>query len=207
MCNLFIRGLVKAGGIWKALALYEAMKKQQVRFPDIVLFSVLIKALVGQNALAKALELVMLGEFEGRERAHGHAMDDIILTHLLEGCRHESRYELGKELFQKSIDAGVVPSDFTLVRVHGDGDGWDWNQVTLLKLYGRCGAHAEAFHLLQSWERRFRQKPSVIHYTCLMSGCFRFKKYDQAWAAFELMLHHGVQPDETWPIGMLRGSG
>ncbi|CAK9065727.1 unnamed protein product [Durusdinium trenchii] len=58
MCNLFIRGLVKAGGIWKALALYEAMKKQQVRFPDIVLFSVLIKALVGQNALAKALELV-----------------------------------------------------------------------------------------------------------------------------------------------------
>lgn len=177
MCNLFIRGLVKAGGIWKALALYEAMKKQQVRFPDIVLFSVLIKALVGQNALAKALELVE------DMKAHGHAMDDIILTHLLEGCRHESRYELGKELFQKSIDAGVVPSDFTL--------------VTLLKLYGRCGAHAEAFHLLQSWERRFRQKPSVIHYTCLMSGCFRFKKYDQAWAAFELMLHHGVQPDDT----------
>merc|ERR1719148_335845 len=39
--------------------------------------------------------------------------------------------------------------------------------------------------------------PSVIHYTCLMSGCLRRKHYDQAWSAYELMKAGGVKPDAT----------
>merc|ERR1719148_116567 len=47
--------------------------------------------------------------------------------------------------------------------------------------------------------------PSVIHYTCLMSGCLRRKHYDQAWSAYELMKAGGVKPDATTLSTLLPG--
>merc|ERR1719333_1712656 len=64
----------------------------------------------------------------------------------------------------------------------------------MVKLHGKCGAHQEAHDLVANWEHG--SKPSVIHYTCLMSGCLRSKCYTHAWAAYELMCNNGVHPDE-----------
>mmetsp|Transcript_62988 Transcript_62988/g.136754 ORF Transcript_62988/g.136754 Transcript_62988/m.136754 type:complete len:640 (-) Transcript_62988:160-2079(-) len=177
MCTLFIKGLVRANCLPKALELYEEMKARDGARPDIVTYSVLIKALVDQHALERALQLL-----EDMTKA-GQNPDDIILTHLLEGCRHASNHELGKRLFSEMLAAGVKPSEFTL--------------ITMLKLHGRCGAHLEAYELVQSWEQQHGTRPSVIHYTCIMSGCLRTKNYDQAWAAYELMCEHNVSLDET----------
>mmetsp|Transcript_50676 Transcript_50676/g.94638 ORF Transcript_50676/g.94638 Transcript_50676/m.94638 type:complete len:621 (-) Transcript_50676:17-1879(-) len=185
MCTMFIKGFVRVGGLQKALAIYEAMKQRASLFPDIVAYSVLIKGLVDQHELDKALAI-----FQDM-KANGQTPDDIILTHLLEGCRYDRNRELGRKIFQEMLDAGVHPSDVTL--------------VTLLKLFGRCGAHQEALELVESWEKRFGNRPSVIHYTCLMSGCFYSRKYDNAWEAFELMLRNGVAPDETTISTMLPG--
>lgn len=38
-----------------------------------------------------------------------------------------------------------------------------------------------------------------------MSGCFRTKKYDKAWASFELMQQKGIEPDDTTIATMLPG--
>lgn len=35
-----------------------------------------------------------------------HALDDIVLTHLMEGCRHENQYELGKKIFTDALAKG-----------------------------------------------------------------------------------------------------
>eukprot|EP00439_Symbiodinium_sp_Y106_P039305 s492_g4.t2 len=172
MCTLLIKGFVRGGGLQKALALFEAMKQASV-VPDIIAYSVLIKGLVDQHQLKKALDILE------EMKVNGQIPDDIILTHLLEGCRYERNCELGRQIFQDLISLGVAPSDVTF--------------VTLLKLFGRCGAHQE------------RRKPTVIHYTCLMSGCFRTRKYDSAWAAFELMLASGIEPDATTIATMLPG--
>merc|ERR1719238_1034672 len=67
----------------------------------------------------------------------------------------------------------------------------------MIKLHGRCGAHAEAYQLVANSEKEYGLKPTVMHYTCLMSGCLHAKKYEKAWAAFELMIEHGVSPDST----------
>ena len=32
-----------------------------------------------------------------------------------------------------------------------------------MKLYGHCGVHSEAYKLVESWERTFGMRPSVIH--------------------------------------------
>mmetsp|Transcript_61639 Transcript_61639/g.198549 ORF Transcript_61639/g.198549 Transcript_61639/m.198549 type:complete len:630 (+) Transcript_61639:142-2031(+) len=185
MCTLFIKGLVRAGCLPKALELYDEMKRREGARPDIVTYSVLIKALVDQHDLERALLLVK------DMCAAGHSPDDIILTHLLEGCRHAGNHALGKQLFEDMLAGGVKPSEFTL--------------VTMLKLHGRCGAHREAHDLVASWEAQHGLKPSVIHYTCLMSGCLRTKNYDQAWSAFELMGANGVMADGTAIATLLPG--
>jgi len=185
MCTLFIKGLVRASCLPKALELYDEMKRREGARPDIVTYSVLIKALVDQHDLERALRLVE------DMAAAGHSPDDIILTHLLEGCRHAGNRALGERLFKEMLAAGVKPSEFTL--------------VTMLKLYGRCGAHREAHELVAGWEEKHGLKPSVIHYTCLMSGCLRTKSYDQAWAAYELMCTRGIAPDGTSVATLLPG--
>jgi pentatricopeptide repeat protein len=184
MCTLFIKGLVRAQKLPKAVELYEEMKRRtsEGSRPDIVTYSVLIKAYVDTHDLERALLLVE------DLTAAGHTPDDIILTHLLEGCRYIGNHTLGKKLFEDMTAAGVKPSEFTL--------------ITMLKLHGRCGAHNEAYQIVANWERNNGFAPSVIHYTCLMSGCLRTKNYDQAWQAFKLMLDMGVKPDET-TIGTL----
>merc|ERR1719335_269893 len=81
------------------------------------------------------------------------------------------------------LKSGVVPTEYTL--------------TMMVKLHGRCKALDDAYKLVSEWESKYGQKPTVIHYTCLMSGCLRQKNYDQAWAAYELMEKHGVLPDGT----------
>mmetsp|Transcript_70841 Transcript_70841/g.122703 ORF Transcript_70841/g.122703 Transcript_70841/m.122703 type:complete len:661 (-) Transcript_70841:44-2026(-) len=185
MCTLFIKGLVRANCLPKAMELYEEMRRREGACPDIVTYSVLIKALVDQHDLEKALHLM------ADMTKVGHRPDDIILTHLLEGCRHVGNHTLGKKLFEDMLAAGVKPSEFTL--------------VTMLKLHGRCGAHKEAYALVADWEKNHGVKPSVIHYTCLMSGCLRTKNYNQAWSAYELMCENHVPVDETAISTLLPG--
>jgi len=187
MCTLFIKGLVKAQKLPKAMELYEEMKRRNFNGakPDIVTYSLLIKAFVDMHDLERALVLV-----EDMATA-GYTPDDIILTHLLEGCRYAGNHALGKRLFTDMLNAGVKPSDFTL--------------ISMVKLHGRCGAHDEAYQLVRDWEKQHAMKPSVIHYTCLMSGCLRTKSYDAAWAAYQLMLEMKVQPDETTIATLIPG--
>jgi len=185
MSSFFIKGLVRAGSLPKALALYEDMKKRGCNPPDIILYSILIKGLIDQKDLDSALALVE------DMKAGGQQVDDIVLTHLLEGCRHAGNLPLGKKIYEDALASGVKPSDVTL--------------VTLLKLHGRCGSHREAFEVVKNWERLFGTKPSVIHYTCLMSGCFRTKNYEVAWASYELMIMNGIEPDCTTLATMIPG--
>lgn len=58
---------------------------------------------------------------------------------------------------------------------------------------------------VRDWEKQHAARPSVIHYTCLMSGCLRTKSYDQAWEAYQLMVAMNVRPDETTMATLLPG--
>jgi pentatricopeptide repeat protein len=185
MFTLFIKALLRAKCVPMALALYDHMKRVDGAHPDVVTYCVLIKALVDKRDLDHALHL--LNDLVEA----GLTPDDIILTHLLEGCRHMGKLDLGKKLFSDMMAAGVKPSEITL--------------VTMLKLYGKCGAHAESYDLVATWEEKYGIKPSVIHYTCVMSGCLRTKMYDQAWAAYELMCSRDITADETTVSTLLPG--
>mmetsp|Transcript_44268 Transcript_44268/g.126748 ORF Transcript_44268/g.126748 Transcript_44268/m.126748 type:complete len:561 (-) Transcript_44268:71-1753(-) len=185
VCMLFLKTLVRASRLAKALELYDDMKASGVACADIATYSVLIKALVDQHDLEKALQLLE------DLKAAGLSPDDIILTHLLEGCRHAGDHATGKRLFAEMVGSCVKPSEFTL--------------VTMLKLHGRCGAHGEAHDLVAGWKDQHGSAPTVIHYTCLVSGCMRTRSYDQAWKAYQLMRSNGVAPDVTSLSTLLPG--
>jgi len=181
-----VRSLVKANRLSQALELYEGMgPKVRGHGPDVITFSFLIKACIAEHDIDRALSLV------ADMKEVGHQPDDIIFTHLLEGCRHASKLDLGMELFKGMQAAGVKTSGYTL--------------VALLKLYGRCGAHKEAQEVVDTWEAAHGWKPSVIHYTCLMSGCLHSRNYEQAWKAYESMCARDVSPDVTTLSTLLPG--
>jgi len=184
-----IKALIKANHLPQALDLYEDMKTKWAASvkpgPEVVTYSMLIKALVDEKDITRALALVV------DMKSAGLLPDDIIFTHLIEGCRYASKPELGKELFKEMLSMGLAPSNYTL--------------MALLKLYGRCGWNEEAQVLMKGWERTHGWKPTVIHFTCLMSGCLHLKNYDLAWRAYELMNSQGVRPDSTTLLTVLPG--
>lgn len=184
-CNIFIKGLLRADRLRKAIQVYECLKACPGSQPNIVTYSIMIKALVDARNLQRALLVVedMVSQ--------GVPPDEIIFTHLVEGCRVAGNHALGERIFDDMIAAGVKPSEYTL--------------TMMVKLRGRYGAHEQAHELVANWEATYGTKPSVIHYTCLMSGCLRAKQYDQAWAAYELLEQHGVLPDEHLLSTLLPG--
>merc|ERR1740120_531933 len=182
---MLLRTLVRASRLTKAVELYDDMKASGIAPLDIATYSVMVKALVDQHDLERALQLLE------DLKAAGLNPDDIILTHLLEGCRHAGDHALGKRLFAEMVGSRLKPSEYTL--------------VTMLKLHGRCGAHKEAYDLVAGWKDQHGAAPTVIHYTCLVSGCLRTRSYDQAWAAYKLMCSSGVAPDVTSLSTLLPG--
>jgi pentatricopeptide repeat protein len=133
------------------------------------------------KGFAEASNLECAVKLMDEMREVGHIPDDVILTHMLEACRRLGRHWLGKRLFQQAVDDGVSLSSFTL--------------LAIVKLHGRAGAHQEACNLVAGWEAAHGFKPSVIHYTCIISGCIRGKKNNQAWSTYKFMMANGVQPD------------
>merc|ERR1719333_1183677 len=85
------------------------MRQREGATPDIVTYSVLIKACIDGHDLDRALRLLE------DLRSAGRTPDDIILTHLLEGCRHAGNHALGKKLFSEMVDSGIKPSEYTLI--------------------------------------------------------------------------------------------
>jgi len=174
--NLFIKLLIRAERLPKAVQVYEALRSSRGS-PTIVTYSMLVKALVDSLDMERALLIVQ------DMVSAGVAPDEIVFTHLLEGARLVGNHKLGETLFKDMLQSGVRPSEYTL--------------TMMVKLHGRYGAHETALKLVETWEGKHGMKPSVIHYTCLMSGCLRNKAYEHAWAAYKLMEKHAVCPDEV----------
>jgi pentatricopeptide repeat protein len=178
-CNLFIKGLIRVGRLPKAMEVYAALKASSAvqSKPTIVTYSMLIKALAGAHNLEDALLILQ------DMNSAGAAPDEIIFTHLVDGCRLVGNHQLGEKLFKDMLAAGIRPSEYTL--------------TMMVKLYGRCGALDKAYNLVESWEAEHGARPSVIHFTCLMSGCLRGKQQEKAWNAYELMEKRGIAADAT----------
>merc|ERR1719261_1527481 len=184
-----MKGFVRSNRLEKAMQLYESMRAQnsQVK-PDMITHSMLIKAHCDAHDMGSALKI--LEDMLESECT----VDDVVFTHLIEGCCVCNNVRLAEKLFADMKQAGVKPSIYTL-------NG-------LVKVYGKCGMSDKAIALVEAMEETYGIKPTVVVFTCLVSGLIRQKKYQQAYGTFRKMrsaLPADAQSTETMLVGLADG--
>merc|ERR1719436_2016012 len=98
--------------------------------PDLITYSILIKANCDSHRLEEAFKLL-----ESMLEC-GLRPDEVVFNNLLGGCCKESNAELGKRLYKDMIAGGVRPSNATF--------------SILIRLYSQCKLLEEAVEMLKS---------------------------------------------------------
>merc|ERR1719352_577153 len=163
-----MKGFVRTHRLDKAMQLYESMRatNSQVK-PDMITFSLLIKAHCDTHDMGTALR-VLEDMLESE-----CTVDDVVFTHLIEGCCQVNNVRLAEKLFADMKQANIKPSIYTL-------NG-------LVKVYGKCGMSQKALDLVGRMEDEYGIRPTVVIFTCLVSGLIRQKNYLDAWRTFKQM--------------------
>merc|ERR1719498_1329128 len=168
LLTTLMKGFIRSKHLDKAMQLFDNMRGEssQVK-PDMITYSMLIKAQCDAGDMGKALQIL-----EDMLQCKCD-IDDVVFTHLIEGCCHVSNVALAEKLFKDMQSANIMPSVYTL--------------TAMVKVYGKCAQSEKAWELVQSMHERFELKPTVVIYTCLISGLMRQKKYADAYSAFQWM--------------------
>ena len=66
----------------------------------------------------------------------------------------------------------------------------------MVKLDGMCGRCDDAVSLAGKMEEQFGLQPSVVIFTCIMSGLIQTKRFDHAFNVFDQTKKTEIQPDE-----------
>jgi len=185
LLTTLMKGFIRSKHLDKAMALFDTMRsaESQVK-PDMITYSMLIKAQCDAGDMGKALQILedML--------QNSCDVDDVVFTHLIEGCCHVSNLALAERLFRDMQSAQIKPSVYTL--------------TAMVKVYGKCGQSEKAWELVRTMPERFGLQPTVIMYTCLISCLLRHKKHADAYAAFRWMCER-VSPDSQCVATVLGG--
>jgi len=190
LLTTLMKGFIRSRRLDKAMSLFESMRSANSHVhPDMITYSMLIKAQCDAHDMGKALEILEVMLQSQCE------VDDVVFTHLIEGCCHVSNSALAEQLFADMLAADIKPSIYTL--------------TGMVKVYGKCGQTEKAQELVRTAEASFGIRPTVVVHTCLISGMLRSKKYTQAFEQFLAMSENRVQPDaqtvQTVVQGLVEG--
>merc|ERR1719482_1911779 len=186
LLTTLMKGFIRSHHLDKAMTLFESMQAptSQVK-PDMITYSMLIKAQCDAGDMGKALQIL-------EDMLQNQCdVDDVVFTHLIEGCCQVSNLALAEKLFKDMLSAQISPSVYTL--------------TAMVKVYGKCSVSEKAWDLVRSMEERFGLRPTVVIYTCLISGLLRQKKHEDAYAAFCWMRRSGGQADGQCVSTMISG--
>lgn len=171
LMTTLMKGFIRSKRLDKATSLYETMRTDAAPVkPDMITYSLLIKAYCDAGQMDHALNVL-----EDMLRS-GCAVDDIVFTHLIDGCCQVSNVTLAEKLFRDMVQAKIQPSIYAI--------------TGLVKVYGKCGQSEKAMDLVRTMEQTYNVKPTVVVFTCVVSGLLRQKKHAEAWVAFQCMRAH-----------------
>merc|ERR1719161_2836520 len=148
-----IKGFVRTKNLSKAMALFETMRGENSKVkPDMITYSILIKAQCDAGDMTEALRLLEAMLQDGSD------VDDVVFTHLIDGCSQSHNAALAEKLWNDMLNCGIKPSIFTI--------------IAIVRVWCRSGFCVKAWHLITSMEERFGKKPSLVLYT-LQIGLLR----------------------------------
>lgn len=167
-----IKGFIRAGKVDQAMDIYQQMRTNCQVSPDLVTFSILIKANCDSDHLDKALKLLedLLGL--------GIKPDDVVFNSLLAGCARQSCGELGKRIYADMVAIGVRPSNATF--------------SVLIRLHHQCKRLDEAVEMLRTEPVSHGIEPEPRLYTQLIQACIRERQGQRAVNVYGMMLEQTV---------------
>jgi pentatricopeptide repeat protein len=174
LLTTMIKGFVRTKNLSKAMALFETMRGEtSVVKPDMITYSILIKAHCDAGDMTEALRLLeaMLQD--------GNDVDDVVFTHLIDGCSQTQNHVLAEKLWNDMFHSGIKPSIFTI--------------IAIVRVWCRAGLCDRAWQLITTMEERFGKKPTLVLYTTLISGLFRQRNCKDAMTAY----YRAVEEFET----------
>jgi len=143
--------------------------------PDVVTYSILVKANCNAGNIAAAIALFR------QLREHGLVFDEVAFNTLLLACSNAGKVACAEEIFQEMLDTGVAPTHVTM--------------SILVKMYGKAKQLSKAVEVSRKIEASTGLKPNLYAYTCLIQACVRSKQVQASWDVFARMLCAGVVPD------------
>eukprot|EP00927_Polykrikos_kofoidii_P030424 TRINITY_DN2615_c0_g1_i8.p1 TRINITY_DN2615_c0_g1~~TRINITY_DN2615_c0_g1_i8.p1 ORF type:complete len:663 (-),score=90.26 TRINITY_DN2615_c0_g1_i8:76-2064(-) len=162
-----IKGFAREGKVDEAMRVYERMSGDGSVQPDLITFSVLLKAHCDDGRLQVGIELLdaML--------KLGLKPDEVIYNNLLAGCASQANVGLARELYKNMTSADIRPSNATF--------------SILIRLYSQCKLLDEAFEVLQTESKKHKVDLEARIYSQLIHCCVRARQGRRAVEVYEAM--------------------
>lgn len=169
-----IKGFARAEQVDQAMNIYRQMRGLPDKgvSPDLITFSILIKANCDAGRLEDALQLLNT-MIDLRL-----SPDEIIFNNLLGGCVRAKSSELAKRLYSSMVERGVKPSIATF--------------SILIRLYAENKMLDEAVEMLRTEPKARRVEPEPRLYVQLSQACLRERQGRRAVEVYKLMLEGGA---------------
>jgi len=167
-----IKGFARADQVDQAMKVYEQMRSDTAQgvTPDLITFSILIKANSDAGRMEKSLQLLeTMMDLE-------LAPDEVVFNNLLSGCVRTMDAALGRRLYSNMVQGGMRPSNATF--------------SILIRLYSACKLLDEAFEMLRVEPAARGVKPESRLYVQLAQACLRERQGRRALEVYKLMLAH-----------------
>jgi len=177
-----IKGFARAGQVDQAMRVYRQMRSEGSIPPDLITFSILIKANCDSGHLEAALKLLeAMVNLKLRP-------DEVIFNNLLGGCVKESDAALAKRLYRDMTAAGISPSNATF--------------SILIRLYAQCKLLDEAVEMLRTEPAAQGVTPEPRLFSQLVLCCLRERQGRRAIEVYRLLLEQSA-PTAAAHSGML----
>jgi len=175
-----IKGFAREGKVDEAMRVFERMSCDGSVQPDLITFSVLLKAHCDDGRLQVGIELLdaML--------KLGLKPDEVIYNNLLAGCASQANVALARELYKNMTLAEIRPSNATF--------------SILIRLYSQSKLLDEAFDFLQTESKKHKVDLEARIYSQLIHCCVRARQGRRAVEVYEALCQ------KTCPTAALHAS-
>lgn len=161
-----IKGFARAGQVDDAHKIYDQMRNEKSMQPDVITFSILIKANCDAGRLEVSLKLL------ATMKESGLKPDEVVFNNLLGGCIRECNADLAKHLYKQMLASHVRPTVATF--------------SILLRVYAQCKMWDEAYGLLKSELHVQRVQAEQRLYGQLAQCCLRERQGRRAVDVYKL---------------------
>lgn len=165
-----IKGFARAGEFDKATEMYRQMKNDFGIMPDLVTFSILVKAKCDNCKLDEALALLE------DMMSLGLKPDEVVFNNLIAGCARNENPKLGKKLYEDMVNSGVRPSNATF--------------SILIRMFYQCKLLDEAVVYLREEPSKHRVEPEARLFLQLLQSCVRERQGKRAIEVYGMLAKH-----------------